>query len=186
MKKAAIITLAFLVLIPLGLAAQSSDTTSNSYYAASYARLTYVQGDVFVQRTAGLGTEKAEVNLALVQGDTLGTGAGQAEVDFGRRNFLRLAENTKVEFAILPTEGDDHVKIHVLEGSAYLRVSSLSGEKAFEVHSPDMSSYVLDEGLYRFNVVANGQTEVLVSEGSLEAAGEEGSVVVHARESLAA
>lgn len=186
MKKAAIITLAFLVLIPLGLAAQSSDTSSNSHYAASYARLTYVQGDVFVQRTAGLGTEKAEVNLALVQGDTLGTGAGQAEVDFGRRNFIRLAENTKVEFAILPTEGNDHVKLHVLEGSAYLRVSSLSVEKAFEVHSPDMSSYVLEEGLYRFNVVANGQTEVLVSEGSLEAAGEEGSVVVHARESVSA
>ncbi|HVP91855.1 MAG TPA: DUF6600 domain-containing protein [Terriglobales bacterium] len=189
MKKAAILAMAFLVSIPLGLAAQSPDDTPgapNSYYAASYARVTYVQGDVFVQRTAGLGTEKVEVNLALVQGDTLGTGAGQAEVDFGRRNFLRLAENTKVEFAVLPTEGDDHVKIHVLEGSAYLRVSSLSGEKAFEVHSPDMSCYVLDDGLYRINVVANGQTEVRVSEGSLEAAGEAGSVVVHARESLAA
>ena len=189
MKKAAILAMAFLVSIPLGLAAQSPDdtpATPSTYYAASFARVTFVQGDVFVQRAAGLGTERAEVNLALVQGDTLGTGAGQAEVDFGNRNFLRLAENTKVEFAVLPLEGNDHVKLHVLEGSAYLRVSRLSTEKAFEVHSPDISCYILDEGLYRWNVVANGQTAIRVGEGSLEAAGEEGSVVVHARESVTA
>ena len=185
MKKAALLALAFLVSIPLGLAAQS-DASSDGYYAPSFARLTYVQGDVFVQRTSDLGTERGEVNLVLVQGDKLGTGAGQAEVNFGRRNYLRLAENSKVEFAVLPTGGDNHVKIHVLEGSAYLRVGTLSGEKAFEVHTPDVSCYILDEGLYRLNVVPDGQTEVLVTEGSLEAAGEEGSVVVRAGESVTA
>ncbi|MGA2534057.1 MAG: DUF6600 domain-containing protein [Candidatus Aminicenantales bacterium] len=185
MKKAMLLTVAFLVCIPLGLIAQS-DTPSDGYYAASFARLTFVNGEVFVQRTSDLGTEQGEVNMALVQGDKLGTGAGQVEVHFGRRNYLRLDNNSKVEFAILPTEGDDRIKIHVLEGSAYLRISSLSGEKAVEVHSPDVSSYILDEGLYRFNVTLNGQTEILVSEGSLEAAGEGGSVVVKAGESVAA
>ena len=185
MKKAMLLTVAFLVCIPLGLIAQS-DTPSDGYYAASFARLTFVNGEVFVQRTSDLGTEQGEVNMALVQGDKLATGAGQVEVHFGRRNYLRLDNNSKVEFAILPTEGDDRIKIHVLEGSAYLRISSLSGEKAVEVHSPDVSSYILDEGLYRFNVTLNGQTEILVSEGSLEAAGEGGSVVVKAGESVAA
>jgi len=185
MKKAMLLAVAFLVCIPLGLSAQS-DTPSDGYNAASFARLTFVNGEVFVQRTSDLGTERGEVNMALVQGDKLGTGAGQAEVHFGRRNYLRLDNNSKVEFAILPTEGDDRIKIHVLEGSAYLRISSLSGEKAVEVHSPDVSSYILDEGLYRFNVILNGQTEILVSEGSLEAAGEAGSVVVRAGESVAA
>jgi len=185
MKKAIILAVAFLVSIPLGLFAQS-DTPSDGYYAASFARLTFVNGEVFVQRTSDLGTERGEVNMALVQGDKLGTGAGQVEIQFGRRNYLRLDNNSKVEFAILPTEGDDRLKIHVLEGSAYLRISSLSGEKAVEVHSPDVSSYILDEGLYRFNITLNGQTEILVSEGSLEAAGEGGSVVVKAGESVAA
>ena len=185
MKKAMLLAVAFLVCIPLGLIAQS-ETPSDGYYAASFARLTFVNGEVFVQRTSDLGTERGEVNMALVQGDKLGTGAGQVEIHFGRRNYLRLDNNSKVEFAILPTEGDDRLKIHVLEGSAYLRISSPSGEKAVEVHSPDVSSYILDEGLYRFNVTLNGQTEILVSEGSLEAAGEEGSVIVKAGESVAA
>ena len=81
-----------------------------------------------------------------------------------------------MEFAFLPVEGDDRIKVHVLEGSAYLRVSALAGDKAIEVHTPDASTYILEEGLYRFNVGVNKQTEVIVLEGSLEAAGEEGSV----------
>jgi hypothetical protein len=185
MKKALLLAVAFLVSIPLGLSAQS-DTPSEGYYAPSYARLTYVSGDVFVQRPSDLGTEKAEVNLALVRGDKLGTGVGQVEIHFGRRNYLRLDDNTKVEFALLPVEGDDRIKIHVLEGSAYLRVSALAGDKAIEVHTPDASTYILEEGLYRFNVSVNKQTEFIVLEGSLEAAGEEGSVVVHSRQSLLA
>jgi hypothetical protein len=185
MKKAMLLAVAFLVSIPLGLSAQS-ETPREGYNASSFARLSYVSGDVFVQRASDLGTERGEVNLVLVQGDKLGTGAGQVEVQFGRRNYLRLDNNTKVEFAILPTEGDDRIKIHVLEGSAYLRIGSLAGEKAVEVHTPDASYYILDEGLYRFNVTVNSQTEVLAFAGSVEAAGEEGSLVVRSKESLAA
>jgi len=185
MKKAWLVAVAFLVAVPFGLWAQS-DTPSDGYYAASFVRLTYASGDVFVQRASDLGTERGEVNLALVQGDKLGTGTGRAEVDFGHRNFLRLDNNSKVEFAILPTDGDNRIKIHVLEGRVYLRISTLADEKSVEVHSPDVSCYVLDEGLYRINVGLNGQTEVSATEGSIEAAGEEGSVVLHARESLAA
>ncbi len=188
MKNASLRAVAFLfliLLVPLGLLAQSA-SPSEGYYAGSFARLSYLVGDVFVQRTSDLGTERAEVNLVLVQGDKLGTGIGQAEVQLGGRNYLRLDNNSKVEFVALPAEGDDRIKIHVLEGSAYLRIGSLEGEKAVEVHTPDASFYVLEEGLYRFNVDPNTQTEVLVPEGSLEAAGEEGSAMVRAGESLMA
>src|SRR5512135_615953 len=95
-----IATVAFIFLVPLGLLAQST-TPPEGYNAGSFARLSVVVGDVFVQRTADLGTERAEINLALVQGDKLGTGAGQAEVQFGGRNYLRLDNNTKVEFVAL-------------------------------------------------------------------------------------
>jgi hypothetical protein len=183
MKKAWLIAIAFIVSIPLGLVAQS-DTRSDGYYALSYARLNYANGDVFVQRTADAGKERAEVNLVLVRSDKLGTGAGQAEVQLGRRNYLRLNDGTRVEFAFLPVAGDDRIKVHVLEGSACLRVGELAGDKAIEVHTPDASAYILEEGLYRFNVDANGQTEVVVLEGSLEAAGEEGSLVVRDHQSL--
>jgi hypothetical protein len=181
MRKLSILAIAFIVSIPLGLMAQDE-----GFYPYSYARLSYVNGAVFVQRTSDLGYEKGEVNLALVQGDKMGTEAGQVEVHFGRRNYLRLDDNTKVEFAVLPQEGDERIKIHITEGSAYLRVSYLATDKGIEVHTPDASFYVLEEGLYRFNVRLDRETEVFVREGSLEAAGEDGSVMVREKETLTA
>jgi len=179
MRKLTILAIAIIVSIPLGLMAQDE-----GFYPYSYARLSYVNGSVFVQRTADLGYEKGEVNLALVQGDKMGTEAGQAEIHFGRRNYLRLADNTKVEFAVLPQEGDERIKLHITEGSAYLRVSDLAVDKGIEVHTPDASFYVLEEGLYRFDVRLDRETEVFVREGSLEAAGEDGSVMVREKETL--
>jgi hypothetical protein len=158
----------------------------DGYYANSFARLSFVNGSVYVQRTGDLGYEKGEVNLALVQGDKLGTESGQAEIHFGRRNYLRLADNTKVEFAVLPTEGQELIKIHLTEGSAFVRVSQLALEKGFEVHTPDASFYVLEEGLYRFDVALDRETRVYVREGSLEAAAEDGSVMVRYGEAVTA
>ncbi len=181
MRKLSILAIAIIVSIPLGLMAQDE-----GFYPYSYARLSYVNGSVFVQRTSDLGYEKGEVNLALVQGDKMGTEAGQAEIHFGRRNYLRLADNTKVEFAVLPQEGDERIKLHITEGSAYLRVSYLATDKGIEVHTPDASFYVLEEGLYRFDVRLDRETEVSVREGSLEAAVEDGSVMVRDKETLTA
>ena len=119
MARASVLAVAFIVSLPLGLAAQDE-----GYYPYSYARLSYVNGAVYIERTAGLGYEKGEVNFALVQGDRIGTESGQAEIHFGRRNYLRLDNNTKVEFAILPREGEERIKLVLTGGSAYLRVSS--------------------------------------------------------------
>lgn len=172
---------AFLVLAPLFAAAETDD-----YSDYSFARLNYVKGEVSVQRASDLGTEKAEVNLPLVEGDKLLTMDGQAEVQFGRRNYLRIDSFTQVEFAALPSEVVGRIKVHLLEGRAYLRVGSPGEEKSVEVHSPDASFYILEEGLYRFEVDADNGTEIFVHEGSAEAAGEGGSVVVKAMEKLAA
>jgi len=171
---------AFLVLAPLFAAAQTDD-----YSDYSFARLSYVKGEVSVQRASDLGTERAEVNLPLVVGDKLLTMDGQAEVQFGRRNYLRIDSFAQVEFAVLPSEADGRIKVHLLDGRAYLRVSSLEKEKGIEVHSPDASFYILEEGLYRFEVKADNETEIFVRQGSAEAAGEKGSVLVKAMEKLA-
>jgi len=172
---------AFLVLAPLFAAAETDD-----YSDYSIARLNYVKGEVSVQRASDLGTETAEVNLPLVEGDKLLTKDGQAEVQFGRRNYLRVDSFSQVEFAVLPSESKSGIKVHLLEGRAYLRVGSPGEEKSVEVHSPDASFYILEEGLYRFEVKADNGTEIFVHEGSAEAAGEGGSVVVKAMEKLAA
>ena len=181
MSKAAVLAVMVIVSIPLGLWAQDE-----GFYPYSFARLSYVNGTVYVQRTSDLGYEKGEVNLALVQGDTMGTENGQAEIHFGRRNYLRLDANTKVEFAVLPSEGDERISLHLIHGSAYFRVSQLVADKGIEVHTPDASFYVLEEGLYRFEVILDQKTEAMVREGSLEAATEDGSVLVRANEAVTA
>ena len=181
MTKASLLAIALIVLIPLGLKAQDE-----GFYPYSFARLNYVNGSVYIQRTADLGFEKGEINLALVQGDKIGTEIGQAEIHFGRRNYLRLDNNTKVEFAVLPTEGEERIKIHLTDGSVYFRVSQLALDKGIEIHTPDASFYVLEEGLYRFDVKPEGETQVFVREGSLEAAAEDGSVLVRDEETLTA
>jgi hypothetical protein len=177
MKKIGALTAAILLVAPLALRAQTSDQ-SEGYYDRSFARITYVKGDVSVQRASDQGFERGEVNLPLVQGDKLGTKGGRTEIHLGRSNYLRLDADTQLDFSRLPQRDGDPVGLHLLAGRIYLRVASLDRAKAIEVHTPDASFYVLDGGLYRFEVSPSRETEVFVLDGALEAAGQEGSVEV--------
>lgn len=156
------------------------------YYDYSFARLNYVNGDVYVQRAEDMGYEEGTVNLPIVEGDRLGSQDGRAEIHFGRKNYLRIDNYTQVDFAKLPQRGDDFIRLHLLSGNVYLRVNSLSMEKEFEVHTPDGSFYILEEGLYRLEVTEDQETAVYVAEGSMEAAGEEGFEIVRGGEHLVA
>ena len=169
------------VVLPLSALAQT-----NGYYDRSYARMSYVQGDVYVQRTQDQGYEQGQVNLVVVQGDKLGTKAGRLEVQLGLRNYLRLDNDTQVEMAGLPAADGQPTKVHILGGGAFLRVASMEIEKGFEVHTPDASFYILREGLYRVDVRPSRETEFSVYEGSAEAAGQEGSIVIEARQRVSA
>ena len=168
----------------LGLITSFALSSEEEAYSYSYARLSYVKGDVFVERAEDLGYEEGVVNLPLVEGEKLGTKEGRAEIHFGRKNYLRLDSYTHVDFVQLPKKGDDSTKLHLLSGCVFLRVSYLDEEIRFEVHTPDASFYVAEEGLYRFDVRENRETELFVYQGTIEAAGEEGSLLVESEEKL--
>ncbi len=155
-------------------------------YYATFARLTYVQGDVQVERANRLGLEAGEVNLMLISGDRLLTEEGLAEVGFGRNNYLRIDRYSMAEVARLPETGYEDISIYLHYGRFYLRVSYLEREKEFSLHTPDASFYVLEEGLYRFEVDKFGRTQAAVFEGILEAAGETESVILNQGEFLLA
>ncbi len=148
------------------------------YTNDSVARLSHLTGSVFLQRASDIGFEECVVNTPVTEGDRLGTTEGRAEIRFGRGNYVRLDNETKLDFLNLPKKGDDTVRVRVWSGSVYLEVSNLLREKGIEIHTADTSFYVLDEGLYRIDVKENADTEVLVFRGLVEAAGEEGSVLV--------
>lgn len=181
MKKIFIFFTAFVFLVPF-----LSSSESGDYYSYSYAHLSYVKGDVFVQRAADLGYEEGVVNLPIVEGDKLGSREGRAEIHFGRKNYLRVNDNTQIDFATLPRRAQDQIKLHLLTGSIFLRISFLVEEKSFEIHTPDASFYILDVGLYRLNVRENVETEIFVYDGAVEAAAEEGSLLVKEEQRLVA
>ncbi len=163
-----------------------SAQSQEGYYGGSYARMSFIKGNVYVQHGQDAGYEQGELNLVVLEGDKIGTKDGRLEVQLGRRNYLRLGENTQVDIVTLPRQDGDVTKLHLLAGSAFVRIDSLDGEKKFEIHSPDVSFYIIERGLYRVEVRENRETEFAVFSGSAEAAGEEGSVVVGSREQITA
>jgi hypothetical protein len=170
------------LLLPLAIRAQSEE----GYDSRSYARLSYISGEVNVQRAGDMGYEAGTVNLALIEGDKLAIQDGRAEVSLGRQNFIRLDRLSQLEFANLPRDGYEPYKIHLMNGRLYLRISRLGQEKEFELHTPDASFYILETGLYRLDVTEKGETRLAVVEGRLEAAGETGSLEVGSGQSLVA
>lgn len=163
-----------------------SSSGDEGYYSRSYTRLSYVKGDVYVQRAQDLGYEEGVVNLAVIEGDMLGTREGWTEIHLGKNNYLRLDFDTQVEAVRLPRRDDNLTKLHLLKGNMYVRIHYLDYEKSFEVHTPDASFYILKEGLYRFDVKEDSKTELFVYEGAAEAAGEEDSLLVENRERIVA
>jgi hypothetical protein len=182
MKKTTFIILCLALCVSIGF----SSPQEEEYYSYSFARLNYVNGDVYIQRAEDMGYEEGTVNLPLVMGDKLGTRDGRAEIHFGKRNYLRVDKDTQIDFVKLPQRAGDSVSLHLFSGSVYLRINSLDAEKEFELHSPDGSFYILEEGLYRFDVRDNQETALIVMEGSIEAAGEGGSEIIRTGEKLIA
>lgn len=157
---------------------------TEGYDSRNFARLSYVSGDVFVQRPGDMGYEAGTVNLVLVEGDKLGVQSGRLEVSFGQWNVLRLDGFSQAEFVNLPRDAAQPYKLHLHSGSAYLRLNRLSSDREFEIHTPDASLYVLTEGLFRLDVLENGQTRLAVIEGEAEASGEERSHTLRRGESV--
>ena len=180
MKKTAIpiIMLAFLF---SSLNAEEAKYTNNSL-----ARLSYITGNAYIQRASDLAYEEAAVNLPIAEGDRLGTTDGRAEIYLGKGNYFRLDYNTKIDFLSLPKKEDDLIQIRIWGGNAYLSVETLEIEKGIEIHTSDVSLYILDEGLYRIDVRENTKTEILVFNGLVEAAGETGSSLIKKEQKLEA
>ena len=159
---------------------------SPEYTNESIARLSYVNGNAFIQRSSELAYEEGIVNMPIAQGDRVGTTEGRAEVYFGKGKYIRIDNHTKIDFINLPKRGNDLSQIRIWSGHVYFSVNSLDREKSLEIHTADVSIYVLDRGLYRIDVRENGETEIFVFNGLVEAAGESGSTLVKEAQKLVA
>ena len=165
-------------LAALALFAGAQDKETTPYTNTSFARISYISGASFVQRSQDLGYEESELNTPLAEGDRIGTTDGRLEIHLGKRIFLRLDQNTKIDFAALPKRDSDLIRIRQWSGHLYLDAGTLTREKQIEILTNDATFYILDPGLYRIDVRPNGETEILVFRGLVEAAGADGSLLV--------
>ena len=149
-----------------------------SYTNESFARLTYLSGKAFIQRAADAGFEEGQINMPIAEGDLLGTTDGRAEIYLYQGKYIRLDHNTKVDFLKLPDKVNTITQLRIWSGNVYVQVQKLEEEKNIEVHTADVSLYILDRGTYRIDLRENMETEVFVFNGLLEAALDTGSFLV--------
>lgn len=148
------------------------------YTNSSIARLSYVKGNSYIQRSSDLAYEVGVVNMPVGEGDRIGTTEGRVEIYLKKGIYFRLDNDTKVDFMNLPKKGDDLSRIKLWSGNIYFSIDYLAREKSIEIHTADVSVYILDEGLYRINVRPNQETEIFVFNGLVEASGASGSVLI--------
>ena len=192
MKKTIVIAAA-LFMIAAGVYAQDTQAPTPQdtkeikdakYTNESVARLSFVEGKAFVQRASDLGYEEGALNMPISEGDRIGTAEGRVEIHFGKGNYVRLDNDTKIDVLNLPKKEDGIARIRVWSGNVFLVVGTLKKEKAIELHTADSSFYVLDRGVYRVDVRENRDTEIQVYQGLIEVAGEEGSTLLKASQRL--
>ena len=110
-----------LVVMVLGALPALADST------ARIVRLSYVDGDVQIDRVTGHGAERAVLNMPVIQGMQLSTsGSATAEVEFEDGSTLRLVPDSTVEFRKLSlrSSGERVSSIELTQGTAYLEATT--------------------------------------------------------------
>lgn len=178
MRKTAIFILTIFLALPLAAGQDEALEPEQNYTNRSFARLNFITGDTFIQKASDLAYEEGEVNMPIVEGDRVGTTDGRAEIYLGLGAYLRLDHQTKLDVLTLPNQENDLTRIQLWSGSAILSLNRLDREKSIEIHTSDMSIYLLAQGLYRIDVRENAQTELFVFDGMAETAGQDESHMV--------
>jgi hypothetical protein len=129
------------------------------------ARLSYLEGHVSYQNSSDVDWSEASINFPLEPGDRIYTGQdGRAEIQFDDGSVYRLAEDTDIEILSLR---EDLIQVRVLVG---LTTLTAAGSVDFEIDTPAAAFNTLRKGVYRFDVIENGDSDAIVRKGELEAA----------------
>ncbi len=168
----------FLLLISMTLCLATRAYSKDDDYTR-ISRLSYIDGNVSFQSNSDTDWSAASVNMPLEPGDRIYTGRnGKAEVEFDDGSVFRLAENSDMEVLSLK---ENLIQLRILEGLVTLNVN---GSVDFEVDTPAAAFNTLRRGIYRFDVVENGDTDAIVRKGELDAANNEFSRRINSGELL--
>ncbi len=146
--------------------------------SAKAGGVNFVEGSVNIVRKAGRSG-------LLLRGDTLeigdrvSTGAnGKAEILLNPGSYLRLGGNSAFEFK---TTSLDDLQIGLDSGSAIFEVFATEDFRV-TVNSPKTKFSLIDSGIYRIDVLADGKGKVAVWKGRAEIGDESPTLVKSGRE----
>jgi FecR protein len=118
----------------------------------------------------------------LIKGETVRVGdrvstdsLGKAEILLNPGSYLRLAGNSEFEFT---NSSLDDLQIKLTRGSAIMEVITNSDDGfVIGVETPQTKSFILESGIYRFDVVADGTSKVEVWKGKLQIGKDKSGIV---------
>ena len=144
------VLLAFGAAIWLGSAAASGQAHSH----ARVVRLSFVEGQVTVERPGDTDWTEAPVNTPLEEGFKLATAEGSfAEVEFENDSTARLGQSSLLEFTQLGLASDGSKISHLTLHAGYASFSATpEGQDAYEITTADTTLTPRGKSLFRVDV----------------------------------
>ncbi len=148
-------------------------------------RLSYMDGDVQIDRRTGQGFENAILNMPIVQGTRLWTRGSDslAEVEFEDGSTIRLAPDTQVDFEELSLQasGTKVNLVDIQDGMAYFNVKK--GGEDFLVTANNREFEAARNSHFRVDVT-KADVEVAVFKGDVHLRSEANNIAVARGETL--
>ncbi len=144
--------------------------------ASSVARISLTHGDVSIQRGDSGDWAAATLNQPMVSSDKVSTGVNsRAEVQLDSANILRMGDSTLAGIAGLSR---NQIQIQVERGLVDYTIFKGSDAPA-EIDTANVAVRPSQNGgIYRIEINADGETQVIVRRGSAEIATPQGSTRV--------
>jgi hypothetical protein len=129
---------------------------------ARVARISFIRGDAQIKRLESDEWERVTLNLPVVEGDEITTGAGsRLEIQFDNYQHLRIDENAYVKLNVLKDEG---IAVSLSLGSMDLRIRRYDKDRAyFEIDAPRSTIAIQKTGRYRVDAGQSGDPEIRVA-----------------------
>ncbi|MFZ0640969.1 MAG: FecR family protein [Candidatus Acidiferrales bacterium] len=155
--------------------APANEGEQNPQTQPAVARVSFIKGNVSIQRGDSGDWIAATLNTPIESGDRVSTGDNsRAEVQLDYANIIRLDQNSTAKITNL-TRGQIQVQV----GQGLVSYSVLPNSQAdAEIDTPNSAVHPLRQGEYRVEIVNDSQTQVTVRDGQAEVAEPQGSTRV--------
>jgi len=161
-------SLSFFSLSVLLLAALSPAAHGADYSYARIVRLSYVSGDVQLNRGGHSNWEPAVANMPIEQGFTIGTNDGRAEVEFEDGATIWIAENTLVQFTELGLSDGGRISHLSMAQGTVTAFASLKSADSFTITAGKVQASASTHAQFRMDVFHDGAS-ISVTSGSIMA-----------------